>query len=424
MPLSEDDGRISRIVNFFERRFLLIVIFASIIIPLVHYEVPELGEFFFWAGENGSVATSIVQGRGFANPYPEVETGPSAWVAPLFPYLLAAVFWIAGTKTAAAAYLAVSLQCLIYAGTIWFLYRIVEKTFSAACARIAVLIWLINPTRVMLTSHFLSEVGLSTLTLLLAVLALVHFRDTPTRRVAVAAGLTIGLAVLCLPVMALAVPFYLYSLYAMANTRRTPAWIVPALACAVCVAVLAPWLVRNYVVFGRFVFIKSNFGHVLYMGNNDRVDERDLYPYTASRERDLMGQAGESAYASQSFWTGVAWIKDHKKEYATRFIDRALGFWVTNLDTGVKSWLWTVYQILLLAGAAVGAWRHWRRNPVTVLCCAVLISVPIAYYMTAVYDAPRLRLPFDALLAILASSAITAPQARHHAGVATVAPIR
>jgi hypothetical protein len=423
MSSSQDEGPISRIVDLFDRRFLFIVIFASIIIPLAHYEVPQLDEFYFWAGENGSIATSIVLGKGFANPYPQVETGPSAWVAPLFPYLLAAVFRVAGTQTAEAAYVAIFLQCMISAGTIWLLYRIAQRTFSTACARIAILLWFINPARVMFTSHFLSEVGLSTLTLLLAVLALMKFRDSPTWNVA-AAGLAFGLAVLCLPVLVLAVPFYLYSLYAMGRSRLSAAWIAPTLAFAVCIAVLTPWLARNYVVFGRFIFIKSNVGHVLYMGNSDRVGERDLYPHTAPQERDLMRQVGESAYASQSFSRGVAWIRDHKKEYAMRFIDRAFGFWVTNLETDVKWWLWSVYQILLLAGAAVGAWRHWRRDPVTTLCCAVLISVPIAYYMTAVYDAPRLRLPFEPLVAMFASSAVTAPQAKHQAGDATAAPIR
>jgi hypothetical protein len=421
MSFSQGDGPIGKIVGFFDRRFLLIVIVASVVIPLVHLDVPEPGEFYFWAGENGSIATSIVQGRGFANPYPQVDTGPSAWVAPLFPYLLAAVFWIAGTKTAEAAYLAVFLQCLIYAGTIWLLYRIAQRTFSSAIARIAVLLWFIDPARVTLTSHFLSEAGLSTLALLLAVMALMRFRDLQTR--SAVAGLAFGLAVLCLPVMALATPLYFYSLYAVARPRQRSAWIAPALGCAVCIAVLTPWLARNYVVFGRFVFIKSNFGPALHMGNNDRADERDLYPYTSSQERDLIQQVGETAYASRSFWRGVAWIKDHKQLYAVRFFRRAFGFWVENLDTGLKSWLWTVYQILLLAGAALGAWRHWRRDPVTTLCCAVLISVPIAYYMTAVYDAPRLRLPFDALLAMFASSAVSEPQVNRQPAAATVAPI-
>jgi len=424
MSFSQGEGPISRIVGFFDRRFLLIVIFASIIIPLVHYEVPELGDFYFWAGENGSIASSIVQGKGFANPYPQVETGPSAWAAPLYPYLLAGVFRVAGTQTAEAAYIAIFLQCLIFAGTFWLLYGIAQQTLSSACARITILLWFLNPGRVIFTSHFLSEVGLSTLVLLLAVLALVRFRDTPTRNIAVAAGLALGVAVLCLPVMVLAVPFYVYSLHAMARDRVTAAWIAPVLAFAVCTGVLAPWLARNYIVLERFIFIKSNVGQVLYMGNNDRVDTRDLYPHTAPRERDLMRQIGESAYASRSFWEGIAWINDHKREYAARVIDRALGFWVTNLDTSERWWLWSIYQILLLAGAAVGVSHHWRRDPVMTLCCAVLISAPIAYYMTAVYDAPRLRLPFDALLALFASSVLAGPRPEYPAGASAVPPTR
>jgi hypothetical protein len=120
------------VVDFLDRHFLLVVLLSYALVLLLRYRVPPLGEFYFWAGENGSIASSIVQGKGFANPYPQVETGPSAWVAPLFPYLLAAIFWAAGTKTAAAAHLGILLQCVIYGGTLWFLYRIVQRTFSTA----------------------------------------------------------------------------------------------------------------------------------------------------------------------------------------------------------------------------------------------------------------------------------------------------
>jgi len=414
VPGSEHPIPRRRIVDFLGRHFLFVVIVSYTTIHLLHFRFssPPFGEFYFWAGEAGSIASSIAQGKGFANPYPQMETGPSAWAAPLFPYLLAAVFRAVGTKTVAAAYLGIVLQCLLYAGTLWLLYRIVQRTFSTACARFATLIWLINPNRIGVTSKILSGVCLSILALLLAILALIHFKDNPTRRAAALAGLALGFAVLSLPVMVLALPFYAYSLSTLAKPRLSMARVAPIVACAICIGVLVPWMVRNYVVFGKVVFIKSNLGQVLYTGNNPGGGNVDTYVYSSQHERELLHQMGEIAYTRYSFDRALAWIRGHKKAYLERSIKRAVRFWVANHATGVKRWVWSLYQVFLLVSAVVGIWRHWSRSHVTTLCLAILLVVPIVYYLTSVFDPHRLRLPFELLLTIFASAAMSSARRR------------
>src|SRR5580693_9094675 len=46
-------------------------------------------------GEAGRIARLIVQGEGFSNPL-FGKTGPTAWLSPVFPYLLAGIFRIFG----------------------------------------------------------------------------------------------------------------------------------------------------------------------------------------------------------------------------------------------------------------------------------------------------------------------------------------
>src|SRR5271155_4273887 len=46
-------------------------------------------------GEAGRIARSIAEGEGFSNPL-FGKTGPTAWLAPVFPYLLAGIFKIFG----------------------------------------------------------------------------------------------------------------------------------------------------------------------------------------------------------------------------------------------------------------------------------------------------------------------------------------
>ena len=51
--------------------------------------------------EAGRIAQSIVSGRGYSSPF-EAESGPTAWVPPALPFLLAADFKLFGMHSHAA----------------------------------------------------------------------------------------------------------------------------------------------------------------------------------------------------------------------------------------------------------------------------------------------------------------------------------
>jgi len=49
-----------------------------------------------------SIASHIVRGQGFSSPFHQ-DTGPTAWVAPVYPYLVALVFRLFGIYSVASA---------------------------------------------------------------------------------------------------------------------------------------------------------------------------------------------------------------------------------------------------------------------------------------------------------------------------------
>jgi hypothetical protein len=55
-----------------------------------------------FAGETGRIARSIAEGDGFSSPL-HANTGPTAWMTPLHPLLLAGIFKILGIYTQASA---------------------------------------------------------------------------------------------------------------------------------------------------------------------------------------------------------------------------------------------------------------------------------------------------------------------------------
>src|SRR6202162_773546 len=63
--------------------------------------------------ETGNIAYSIALGHGFGSPYWQ-ESGPTAWLAPVYPYIVAAAYRIFGIHTPHAFFAIVLLNILCF----------------------------------------------------------------------------------------------------------------------------------------------------------------------------------------------------------------------------------------------------------------------------------------------------------------------
>src|SRR5271154_3715963 len=63
--------------------------------------------------ETGNIAYALAQGKGFSNVF-RTETGPTAWLAPVYPLIVAATFKLFGTFTARAFFACVVLDILFF----------------------------------------------------------------------------------------------------------------------------------------------------------------------------------------------------------------------------------------------------------------------------------------------------------------------
>ena len=61
--------------------------------------------------ETGSIAYSLATGKGFSSPFRR-ETGPTAWLTPVYPLLVAGIFRVFGIFTAESFYAVVILNAL------------------------------------------------------------------------------------------------------------------------------------------------------------------------------------------------------------------------------------------------------------------------------------------------------------------------
>jgi hypothetical protein len=71
--------------------FLLVLVALTLRVSFAIYSASHIPENTWAFGyEPGAIAKSIAVGDGFSSPFRE-PTGPTAWMMPLYPYLLALV---------------------------------------------------------------------------------------------------------------------------------------------------------------------------------------------------------------------------------------------------------------------------------------------------------------------------------------------
>src|SRR5271166_2928127 len=113
-------------------------------------------------GEAGRIARFIAQGEGFSNPL-FGKTGPTAWLAPVFPYLLAGIFKIFGIYSKASAIATLALDCSFSALTCIPIYFIASKNFGEDAAVWAGWIWAFFPYAIFFSADFIWATTLTTL---------------------------------------------------------------------------------------------------------------------------------------------------------------------------------------------------------------------------------------------------------------------
>ncbi len=83
--------------NLTSRQTILFVALLARFLCLFFFFHVHVGRYLV-RQETGSIAASIAAGQGFSSPF-YLPSGPTAWVTPVFPYILGAVFKVFGTLT-------------------------------------------------------------------------------------------------------------------------------------------------------------------------------------------------------------------------------------------------------------------------------------------------------------------------------------
>jgi 4-amino-4-deoxy-L-arabinose transferase-like glycosyltransferase len=369
------------------------------------YKFKATDNNFGFGWEMGRIAAAIASGHGFSNPF-GAPTGPTAWEPPLYPYLTAGVFDIFGIYSRASAFVLLSINSFLSALTCIPIFLIARRIFSEKVAVGSAWTWALLPYAMSWCTRWVWETSLSALLLAVIFWLALTIEDREGLQPWLEFGLLWAIAALNSPVLLAFLPASgLWAWYRRAQ-RRKPSFAGVVLASAVFMACLTPWLVRNYQAFGKFIFIRDNFGAELRLGNGNGADgtwmqylhpTQDLY---AMRQYTSMG---ELAYIAMCKRQATDYIKADYPRFAVLCVKRFVYFWAGPPRLAQIWWLAQTKNSLFLASSVLAFWGLGRalrrRKPGAWLLFWLFLLYPAIYYV--VYPGQRYRHPIEPEMTIL-----------------------
>jgi len=407
--------------------FLLRV--AVILIGHTYKLRSELDHFNF-GFEAGRIARSLVAGQGYANPF-NGPSGPTAWLPPLYPLLMAAVFKLFGVYTNAAGLAILVCNSLFSAAIAPAVYEIAVRLFdvpglarrsskeAVPVALWSAWLWAIYPAALQYAVHWVWEMSLSTCLFAWTLVLALRLREDvepetghPSIGLWVGFGLLWGLVALANASLLICfAPVVVWIGWPQLRRWRVQAstWLGVLTMSLVFAAVLAPWVLRNERVMHAFIPTRSNLGVELYAST---LESHDALPWGTALpvwkgdpEFKLFVQMGEVRFSAMRNAQARARIRANPRQFWRWTLDRFLYFWDGTPHPPdrkpMQEYLRQLsYSFLSLCGLLGLGLMLRRRVAGAGLCALIFLLLPLPYYLVTVQA--RFRHPLEPLIAVLA----------------------
>jgi hypothetical protein len=391
---------------------------------------------FDFGFEAGRIARSLVTGHGYGNPF-NGTSGPTAWLPPLYPLLMAAAFKVFGVYSRGAALALMVVDSAFSAAIVPAVYEIAARCFDARgiarrSAKIVVPVavwsawmWAVYPAALQYAVHWIWEMSLTACLFSWAIVVALRLRGVGEeqglgireqglgdRTLWFVLGVLWGLIaltnaslLLCLPATMIWIAWP--ELRAWRLGRETLLGAV--LTCVAFAAVMAPWVVRNERVMGAPVLTRDNFGVELY---ESTLERNDGFPWgttvplwTGDPEYQQYARMGEIAFATMRGDEAKARIEARPGRTAKWTLDRFLFFWdgtphAVNGHRANEFLRQLSYCSLSVCGLLGLGLMLRRRVEGAGLFALIFVLLPLPYYLVTVQ--PRFRHPMEPLIAVLA----------------------
>lgn len=360
--------------------------------------------------ETGNIALALAHGHGFANLFRK-ETGPTAWLAPAYPFLVSVIFRFFGPLTLSSFYVAVLLNAVFSAAAAFPLYELARRTAGIPAAVAASWLWAFLPSGVLMPFEWIWDTSLSVLLALLLAWATLRIAERSTWKLWFGYGVLGAVALLSNPALGIALPFLLAWAVVRSEAKSVHSFTQTVVCLVVMVACCLPWTLRNFHHFHRFIPIRSSLPFELWIGNNGIFDEhavRGIQRITRYEETRRYAQLGETAYLDEKWQLAATFIRTKPALFARLSARRIVATWFgtehpyddfRRTDSLlVRSIL--IVNLFLTIGTVSGALMLlFRKHPLAVPLLVFPLLYPVVYYVT--HTSLRYRHPVDPFLLLL-----------------------
>jgi 4-amino-4-deoxy-L-arabinose transferase-like glycosyltransferase len=418
------------------RIFWVAFLVRILYMTLAHtYRIRVSEDHFQFGWEAGRIARALLTGYGYSDPFANAylaHTGPTAWLPPLYPLLLAAIFRVFGVFTLKSAWVLFTIQSAFSAATALATWEIAARCFSRRIALWSAWLWALYPAAMQYAVRWPWEMTITTALFAFTLVLALRLRGIESdKRPAISGkknadsggqlttyhlplttdwllfGLLWGLIALSNSTLLIFLP--ICGVWILLPTLHRPHALRDAtLAALLFLACIAPWTIRNQRVFHAFIPLRGNLGAEMYMGNgpgSNGLLMEYYHPFQAPEQLRLYASLGEVRYVAQRGALARAFIAAHPAHFAADTARRIFFFWIGVPHPSDEAWYNEAgrtlnFAFLSLAGLLGLALALRRRIPAAGLFAFAFLLLPIPYYLVTVHA--RFRHPLEPLICILA----------------------
>lgn len=375
------------------------------------FKFRNLDDHFQFGWEAGRIAQALVTGFGYADPFSNAvlkHSGPTAWLPPIYPLLIAGVFKVFGLYSYLSAWVLLTINSAFSALTAMWIWELGARVFSRRCGLWAGWIWALYPAAMQYAVRWVWEMTLTTALFTFAILLAVRMvQDSKslTRQwlllgaVWAAIALSNASLLLCLPFAGLWV--------LMKTWSRPRALSSAVLAGLFFLGCLVPWEIRNYKAFHTFIPIRGNLGVELYLGNGPGSTGWLMafdHPFLSPIEIEHYRSMGEVAYVKMRGDLAKQYIAAHPDHFLAVTGKRVYFFWAGVPHPTDNAWYVELgrtvnFGLISIIGLMGLGLMLYRRVPGGWLFFYAFLTLPVPYYVVTVHA--RFRHPLEPLICVL-----------------------
>lgn len=415
-----------KIPKITEKQYLLIVLLLAfflrifLLFYLKSYKILSDDNFWHFGFESGRIARAIASGKGFSAPF-SFGDKPTAWLAPVFPYFLALIFKIFGIYSQKSALVILTINSFFSSMTCLLIYYIGKISINLKVGILSSILFAIYPPAIWISVNTIWHTTFSTLLITILFLYILSIYQKLNNRKIMICGLLMGFTALTNPVIISFYPFLVLWLFQKSTIDTKKVMIYTIMLFITFLGVISPWLIRNYLVFDKFVFLKSPLGVELRLGNNHDADgsfdkRRALHPTILPREMSLFNDLGEIGYTEYCLKEAFSFIRDNPSKTLLLIVRKIYLFWCGGdlLDKDIwkgnikirynLSILKKITYIIPLLFFIIGILYALKNRIDISLFLYLLLSYPLIYYIAHVNS--RYRHPLEPFIVIIGAYGI------------------